>query len=111
MNARPYTRPRTMWSALIDRLGAPSARDGAEVRPITPTPMAHHNHWHWLFADEVGVAVPAAPYWFLSQNAAEDWLETSFDSLLRLGISAVTLLDGEHAVYGPVRLRTTPEAA
>ncbi|MET3805731.1 hypothetical protein ABIB25_002735 [Nakamurella sp. UYEF19] len=111
MDTTHTTRTRTRWSMLIDRLGAPSARDCADAPPISPAPLAHHGHWNWLFADEMGLAVEAPRASFSSQDTAEDWLEANADSLGRLGVSAATLLDGEHAVYGPTPLRRTPEAA
>ena len=66
--------------------------------------------WRWLFADEAGVAMsgPAVPeIVFETQRAAEDWLGEEFEDLSAAGIATVTLMDGEHAVYGPMYL--TPD--
>lgn len=60
--------------------------------------------WRWLFADLAGVAIGEPDVAFESQEAAEEWLRDSFDELAEDGIATVTLMDGEHAVYGPMFL-------
>ncbi len=71
---------------------------------------AESANWRWLFADEAGVAMsgPTVPeVVFQTQKAAEDWLAEEFQDLSDAGIATVTLMDGEHAVYGPMYL--TPD--
>jgi hypothetical protein len=41
---------------------------------------------------------------FADQPAAEDWLRETWSDLLDRGVDAVTLLDGDRAVYGPMSL-------
>ena len=67
-------------------------------------------NWRWIYADEAGVAMagPSVPEAvFLTQQAAEDWLGEEFPELSASGIATVTLMDGEHAVFGPMYL--TPD--
>ncbi|MDQ2797669.1 MAG: hypothetical protein M3Y06_10985 [Actinomycetota bacterium] len=67
-------------------------------------------NWRWLFADAAGVAMSgtnAPEVIFVTQKAAEDWLGEEFQVLSDAGIATVTLMDGEHAVYGPMYL--TPD--
>jgi hypothetical protein len=67
-------------------------------------PRAPGGAWRWLFADAAGVAVPGPPVCFTSEQVAEKWLASQCSQLRDIGLSAVTLLDGEHAVYGPASL-------
>jgi hypothetical protein len=54
--------------------------------------------WRWV-AD--GAAeLPA----FASQSDAETWLGEHFSDLLEDGISAVTLMENDRSVYGPMPL-------
>ncbi len=64
--------------------------------------------WRWLLTDEVGLEMAGPAVVFESQVAAEDWLRESFDELAADGVATVSLLNGGHAVYGPMYL--TPEA-
>ncbi|SDO23238.1 hypothetical protein SAMN04515671_0235 [Nakamurella panacisegetis] len=63
--------------------------------------------WRWLFADQAGIAVSEPDIAFTDQDEAEQWLRDHFETLAEDGIATVTLMDGEHAVYGPMYL--TPE--
>ncbi len=92
------TRKRTLWSVLIDVLGTTAAE--------TITLPAVSGNWHWLYADRNGVSVAVSTAHFSSADDAEMWLDTNSGPLKSLGVAAVTLLDGEHVVYGPVRLST-----
>ncbi len=74
--------------------GLPADFDPDEVRPT----------WGWLLADPAGLAVPGPAVGFSSQEAAESWLAENYEELAESGVSAVTLVDGEHAVYGPMPL-------
>lgn len=60
--------------------------------------------WRWLYADEAGVVMSEPDITFASQVEAEDWLGEQFQELSDDGVAAVTLMDGEHAVYGPMYL-------
>jgi len=42
---------------------------------------------------------------FDDQTDAEEWLAHEWPRLLEAGVVAVTLLDGESVVYGPMSLR------
>lgn len=67
-------------------------------------PDVSSGRWRWLFADAAGVVVAGPPVCFTSDQVAENWLLARSLLLQKLGVSAVTLLDGEHAVYGPAPL-------
>lgn len=69
--------------------------DGSAEEPAT---------WRWLHADEAGVVRSEPVVTFVSQQAAEDWLTEHFEELADDGVAAVTLMDGERAVYGPMYL-------
>lgn len=64
-------------------------------------------NWRWLYADVAGVVLSEPAVVFGSQQAAEDWLSENFQELSDDGVGTVTLMDGEHAVYGPMYL--TPD--
>ena len=96
MNATHPTRPRTMWSVLLDALGSSPRDRGARIAPATG-----FGSWHWLYVDRNGVSVAGPRASFATQDAAESWAELNAVPLRALGISAITLRDGEHAVYGP----------
>ena len=59
--------------------------------------------WHYENADGAATDGPAVT--FEDQAEAEDWLGRKWPSLLDAGVEAVTLLDGDDAVYGPMSLR------
>ncbi len=71
---------------------------------LPPDSAAPEPTWRWRLADEAGVAVPEPDAAFDSQEAAEDWLREQFGQLARDGVVSVSLVDGEHAVYGPMYL-------
>ena len=60
--------------------------------------------WEWRYLDEAGVEMAGPDITFDGQEAAEAWLTATFPVLADLGITAVTLFDGEHVVYGPMPL-------
>lgn len=43
---------------------------------------------------------------FQNQQMAEDWLSAFFSDLQEVGVSQVTLMEGECLVYGPMSLET-----
>ncbi len=73
------------------------------VSPPPPGPPDEPT-WRWLLADEAGIARREPDVAFASQDAAEDWLRDEYQELSDDGVAAVTLMDGEHAVYGPMSL-------
>ncbi len=61
--------------------------------------------WTWRYEDEAGTTLSAAdPEAFESRSDAESWLGENFGELAEDGVAAVTLLDGESEVYGPMSL-------
>jgi hypothetical protein len=60
--------------------------------------------WRWQATDEAGVARDEPSLRFTSQALAEQWLAEHFEDLADDGVAAVTLFDGERAVYGPMPL-------
>ena len=85
--------------------GGPGAADVSGFEPIEA------DSWHWQFSDEADVAVDIAAPWFESQDSAEAWLTQHFETLLDQGVAAVTLFDGEGAVYGPMALAAEGDAS
>lgn len=81
-----------------------TSEPGAGPEPgFEPTDEGERS-WSWQFADEAGVALERSAPEFASQRAAEDWLSDNFADLADQDVTAVTLLDGERAVYGPMPL-------
>ena len=63
--------------------------------------------WTWRYETREGAEVPAPvapPEQFPSQADAESWLGENWRTLLDSGVDRVSLLDGEHLVYGPMSL-------
>jgi hypothetical protein len=62
--------------------------------------------WTWTYAGADGSAVtPAmATEDFLTQAEAEDWIGTAWRELREEGVTAVTLLEDDRVVYGPMSL-------
>jgi hypothetical protein len=59
----------------------------------------------WRYQDPAGRQVPGPNMAFDDQADAEEWLGREWPGLLEGGVEAVTLLDGECVVYGPMSLR------
>ncbi|MGH3550201.1 MAG: hypothetical protein ACRDQU_19230 [Pseudonocardiaceae bacterium] len=59
----------------------------------------------WRYQDLAGGHAPGPDITFDVQSDAERWLSGEWQDLLDGGIAAVTLLDGESVVYGPMSLR------
>jgi hypothetical protein len=78
----------------------PGSQPGPGFQPVD----AGDESWWWQPADEVGVALDRALPRFASRRAAEDWLGDHFAELAEAGVAAVSLFDGERAVYGPMPL-------
>jgi hypothetical protein len=96
MNAIQPTRHRTLCSVLLDMLGSTTGERNIRIAPATG-----FGSWHWLYVDRNGVAIAGPRASFATQDAAESWADINSSSLRALGISAITLRDGEHAIYGP----------
>ena len=61
--------------------------------------------WTWRYEDEAGAILDAPdPEAFESRSDAESWLGENFGDLADNGVAAVTLLDGETKIYGPMGL-------
>lgn len=61
--------------------------------------------WTWRYEDEAGTTLDAPdPETFESRSDAESWLGVSFAELADQGVAAVTLLDGQTKIYGPMSL-------
>ena len=62
--------------------------------------------WHWQLLDAVGAPVLGAPApSFPTQSEAESWIGEQWAELADEGVDAVTLLEGDTVVYGPMSLR------
>jgi hypothetical protein len=71
-----------------------------------PTPAERPWSWRLLDADGAEVAVPP-PYEgqrFAAQGDAESWVGEVWAELAEEGVAAVTLLEGDRVVYGPMSL-------
>lgn len=65
--------------------------------------------WHWRYEKSDGALVAPIPdvatqEHFPMQGDAESWLGETWRELLAAGIDAVTLLEGDRIVYGPMKL-------
>lgn len=65
--------------------------------------------WTWRYEDDEGarVDVPEVRA-FESRSEAESWLGENFTDLTDSGVAAVTLLEGDAEVYGPMSLSPGP---
>ena len=59
----------------------------------------------WRYQHSDGGQASGPDITFDDQTGAEEWLEQEWPTLLQGGVAAVTLLDGEDEVYGPMSLR------
>jgi hypothetical protein len=73
-------------------------------RPPTPA----ERPWWWRLedagGDEVTVSEEYAAQRFVSQADAESWVGENWAELAAEGVAAVTLFEGDRAVYGPMSL-------
>ena len=60
--------------------------------------------WRFEGADGGEVAPSATGGRFPSQADAESWVGEAWPELLEQGVSAVTLIEGDRVVYGPMSL-------
>jgi hypothetical protein len=79
-----------------------------EPPPTFRPPSADDRPWRWRLEDGAGaeVAVPGdlADQRFASQADAESWVGETWAELAEVGVDAVTLLEAERVVYGPMSL-------
>jgi hypothetical protein len=80
-----------------------------EQPPTFRPPSATERPWAWRLEDASGaeVEVPGeyAGRRFASQADAESWVGEIWSDLAELGVDAVTLLEAERVVYGPMSLQ------
>jgi hypothetical protein len=62
--------------------------------------------WTWRYSASDGSVVDGGgePPSFSSQSDAESWIGEEWQALLDVGVDAVTLLEDEREVYGPMSL-------
>ncbi len=75
--------------------------------PETSSPPDGLNRWHWRLEDASGREVTGSAQsgqGFPSQSDAESWVGEVWRDLLDDGVDAVTLLEGDRVVYGPMSL-------
>lgn len=61
--------------------------------------------WTWQYEDAAGAGLDSPDSEaFESRSDAESWLGENFGELTDQGVAAVTLLDGETRIYGPMSL-------
>jgi hypothetical protein len=72
--------------------------------------------WLWRYertesagADVAQEGTPEDPPTFSSQSDAESWIGEEWQTLLAAGVDAVTLLEDEREVYGPMSLHPPAE--
>ena len=79
-----------------------------EQPPTFRPPTAAERPWSWRLEDSSGgeVLVPAeyAGRRFASQADAESWVGETWADLAEAGVDAVTLLEHDRVVYGPMSL-------
>jgi hypothetical protein len=76
--------------------------------PTFRPPSPAERPWFWRLEDASGaeVSVPAdfAGRRFPSQADAESWVGEIWADLAELGVAAVTLMEADRVVYGPMSL-------
>ena len=66
--------------------------------------------WRWRLEDSAGKEVEPADVTsqeFPSQSDAESWVGEAWRELLDAGVDAVTLVEGDREVYGPMSLHAS----
>jgi hypothetical protein len=66
--------------------------------------MGTGRDYRWRYLDRDSAPVDGPAQTFPDQASAESWLGERWAELLDSGVHAVTLLDGESEVYGPMSL-------
>ena len=79
-----------------------------EQPPTFRPPTATERPWSWRFEDASGAEVEVlgeyAGQRFASQADAESWVGEIWSDLAELGVDAVTLMEADRVVYGPMSL-------
>jgi hypothetical protein len=60
--------------------------------------------FRWRYLDAAGEQVDGPDQQLDSQQEAEDWFSADWEMLREIGVDAVTLLDDDDEVYGPMSL-------
>jgi hypothetical protein len=60
--------------------------------------------FQWRYLGAAGTPVDGPAEEFDDQGEAEDWFGATWEELREQGVDAVTLLDGDTEVYGPMSL-------
>jgi hypothetical protein len=63
--------------------------------------------FRWRYENAAGTPVDGPDEDFDDQQQAEDWFGAVWAELREQGVDAVTLLDGDTPVYGPMSLHET----
>ena len=76
--------------------------------------MSTETSWTWRYETSSGdvaqvdpETAASLPEGFPNQADAESWIGEEWRSLLDAGVDAVTLLEGDRVVYGPMSLHPT----
>lgn len=76
--------------------------------PTFREPSPAERPWTWRLLDgsgaETSVPAPFAGQRFATQGDAESWIGEVWPDLAGDGVAAVTLLEGDREVYGPMSL-------
>jgi hypothetical protein len=79
-----------------------------EQPPTFRPPTAAERPWWWRLEDATGAEVQVleeyADQRFVAQADAESWVGEVWTELADQGVVAVTLFEGDRAVYGPMSL-------
>lgn len=75
-------------------------------------PAAERRPWQWRFEDDAGneveldaeLAASHGDQRFPTQADAESWIGETWSELAEGGVAAVTLLEADREVYGPMSL-------
>ncbi len=77
---------------------------------FTSPPAAPAPAWSWRLEDSAGTPMSVEGLEmpdFPSQSDAESWVGEVWRELLDAGVDAVTLLEGDREVYGPMSLHAS----
>ena len=79
--------------------------------PTFRQPTAAERPWWWRLENAAGAEVTVveefADQRFASQADAESWVGEAWQDLLSQGVDAVSLLEDDRVVYGPMSLHPT----
>ena len=79
-----------------------------EQPPTFRPPTAAERPWSWRLEDSSGAEVEVSSEYagrrFASQADAESWVGEIWSDLAGVGVDAVTLMEADRVVYGPMSL-------